>query len=143
MAGNFVNTHGAALDDHQSRLKNSKSNEDQQLDLEGLLLEYNGGKTYVTEDPVGMIMELRCKRPGADLDERKSKEDDEDEKDGPKYISYKTEPVSGGKSGEEKQILRLQWDTAHACEDSDGSDGSGDGDSSSSGWGFFTWLIIM
>jgi hypothetical protein len=49
-----------------------------------------------------------------------------------KYVSY--ESVEG------KHTLRLEWKTKYACETATGGDGSPD---SGSGWGFFTWFIIM
>ncbi|KAH0614093.1 uncharacterized protein H6S33_005979 [Morchella sextelata] len=49
-----------------------------------------------------------------------------------KYVSY--ESVEG------KHTLRLEWKTKYACETATGGDGSPD---SGSGWGFFTWFIII
>ena len=48
-----------------------------------------------------------------------------------KYISWAPE---GGST-----VLRLEWETTHACENSSAPTNS----SSSGHWGFFTWFIIM
>lgn len=52
------------------------------------------------------------------------------------FKSYGTE--KDAKSDEEWGVLRLDWNTKHACEDAVNED-KGDG----THWGFFTWFIIM
>lgn len=41
---------------------------------------------------------------------------------------------------DESKVLRLEWETKYACENSQGNDSEA---KKSNHWGFFTWLIIM
>lgn len=90
----------------------------------------------------------------------------DDKKDGEKGDG-KDDEADDGKSGEETQlmkpdaaliwnsygpaddgntdILRLTWHTKYACEDAfrNPDNDDGDGSSSTSGWGFFTWFILL
>lgn len=90
----------------------------------------------------------------------------DDKKDGEKGDG-KDDEADDGKSGEERQlmkpdaaliwnsygpadegntdILRLTWHTKYACEDAFRNPDNDDGDSpsSTSGWGFFTWFILL
>ena len=87
----------------------------------------------------------------AEFEKRKNllhtSEDEEDnapdgEKSSLRFVSY-------GSSGEDTDVLRLNWLTKYACEDAQNEDGDNgdDGkvgkDRSGSHWGFFTWFLIM
>lgn len=51
---------------------------------------------------------------------------------------------SYGKDDKGADVLRLTWHTKYACEEKRDDDNDDSGDSNtSSGWGFFTWFIIM
>lgn len=50
------------------------------------------------------------------------------------FISYKSD------ADDTMDILRLEWQTQYACEDSKKEQ---DEERKSGGWGFFTWFIIV
>lgn len=124
-------------------MKGSPSSADR--DKEGLRLEMHGGKDD-DGNKQKAIVEFLCPSKhiermylsnvattddegGAD----KSGEETDDDNGGTiKLLSWDNE-------GDNTKILRLKWETQHACENA--QDG---GSSSSSGhWGFFTWFILM
>jgi hypothetical protein len=91
------------------------------------------------------IIELVCNKdmsgwePKKDPQTNSEKLTERDEKkDSPaealKVVSYTEENLRGDMWG----VLRLDWQTKHACEDASSIPSNG-----SSGWGFFTWFIIM
>ena len=49
--------------------------------------------------------------------------------------------ISYGVSNDDEDVLRLTWNTPHACEDT--KDEAGDGTKKGAHWGFFTWFIIV
>lgn len=145
IAGDFVHSHGGALDNKYERLKGSGSHEDS--NVEGVRLYYYGGK-HQHGTRTAMIAEIVCDR-GEDKDKDEKRGDDKDEKDskdgkesekGLELVDYKPEPIPGNKQNEIQEVLRLKWSSVHACEDQAGKGGS---TSSGGHWGFFTWFIIM
>ena len=160
IAGDYSHTIGGALDPKWTRLKTSPSIADREK--EGLRLEMNGGKYYKRKQKA--IIEFICLRESTDVDRRRdeiphlyeeeaedkdSGEDppnDDDDDDDDNKSGQVTDDGHGGKlkfirwqEEEDANVLRLEWDTEHACEDaSDSGDKSGSGH-----WGFFTWFIIM
>jgi hypothetical protein len=152
IAGHYDMSSGNTLEVKPTRLKNTGSRE-------GLVLEMIGGKDPfrkqkgVTQFKQKAIIELLCNREKTGwepIEEPKLvKRDDKDEEDGGdddtpeenvgsslKVISYGEEPIREEIWG----ILKLQWETKYACEDSSSIAPS---PHDSSGWGFFTWMIIM
>lgn len=119
---------------------------------EGLQLEMHGGEYQKQKQKA--VVEFLCQNEASDKFRREQKdadvkegeegsedEDDDDDKDGQIVedghggtLQYKSWGIEGG-----TKVLRLDWQTKYACEDSSSSS-----DSSKSGhWGFFTWFIIM
>ncbi|EAW07310.1 autophagy-related protein 27 [Aspergillus clavatus NRRL 1] len=74
----------------------------------------------------------------ADKDKDKEKEKEKDPNDGADP-SHSLQFKSFGLADDDMYVLRLDWRTRYAC-DNYLRDNKGD---SSSGWGFFTWLIII
>lgn len=70
-------------------------------------------------------------------DEKDGKKDGDEEDDSKssslKFLRYDT-------SGENEDVLRLQWRTKYACEHVEEADPV---DPAKKSWGFFTWFIIM
>ena len=148
IAGDFSLSAGGYLDPKQLRLKGSESTSDREK--EGVRITLNGGSHEKQKQKA--IVEFLCLRDRKRDEIRRDSQDEEDggtgenkehdhsgeeQDDGHggtlKFVSWETEES-------DTKVLRLEWDTKYACEDSDGSDE----ESSSSGhWGFFTWLIIM
>jgi len=127
VAGNFDSTSGRSLDPKVSRLKASDSNSD------GLQIEFSGGR--YNEINQKAVIQLQCDKDRTG-NEKKRRRDDEEEQ-GPEpsltYVSYG--PVEGK---EKLEVLRLNWRTKYACEDYADSD-----EAKKSGWGFFTWFVLM
>lgn len=124
IAGEFSTTSGRSLNPKQTRLKgDSDRQEDDATDVEGLSIQFNGG--IHDSQPQRFMIDLVCDKDAAADDPQEIK-----------YVYYKSLPGSGDDKGKTFDVLKLKWTTKHACED----EASG---SSSSGWGFFTWLIIM
>ena len=153
IAGEYGPSNGRALDPKYTRLKDSASNSDGK---EGVVVELHGGKYPDNKSgiPQKAIIEFLCdqKLGGnegfngqsemADSMYHGAMETRDDEKDEPdlpdpdkgkslQFVSYKREG--------ELDVLRLQWKTKFACE---GAADKAPGDVSS-GWGFFTWFIII
>ncbi len=148
VAGNFDSSTGKSLDPRVTRLKAQDSSSD------GLQIELNGGNYHKMKQRA--VIQLQCDKDrtgneekveeekGNDDDaERKlrrrdddgDKEEDDDPSAGPSlsFVSY------GQVEGKEKmEVLRLNWRTKYACEDYADSD-----EARKSGWGFFTWFILM
>lgn len=150
IAGEFVHSTGGHLDPLWTRLKGSPSSADR--DKEGLRLEMHGGKDD-DGNKQKAIVEFLC--PPKHTERRYLSNvvtaDDEDDKkgedqEGADKSGEETDDDNGGtikllswdNEGDTK-ILRLKWDTQHACEEAEG----GGSDSSSGHWGFFTWFILM
>lgn len=168
IAGEFLHD-GRPLDPKITLLRDSDSHAD--ADKEGFRLELNGGMHSAIKVKQRALVEFVCDHTKTGLEglggegkQEKSEAvvgkradgDEEKPSDGRslQLLSYKQEAMSG-KGSDEIGTLRLQWSTKYACEDqkdkkpSDDdddktpSDGNGDKKKSSSGWGFFTWFIIM
>ena len=151
IAGEYTATNGRHLESRLTRLKDSDSNAN--ADMEGVRVELSGsrypmtGKPYVEEKA---IIEFICDpdvtgNEGSEADgsqsmrRRRDEEDDGDvELDDPdkgksvKFISYK-EQANG-----DAWALRLEWRTKYACENAKDIEKPANG-----GWGFFTWFIIV
>lgn len=151
IAGEFGHTIGGHLDPLWTRLKGSPSSADK--DKEGLRLELNGGKDDDGNKQKAIVEFLCSNKHGERRDvSRVSTADDEDDNKGDDQnlgdrSGEETDDGDGGKikllswdNEDDTKILRLKWDTQHACEDAE--DG-GSGGSSSGHWGFFTWFILM
>lgn len=65
--------------------------------------------------------------------------------------SYRVENTGGGGSHDDEEVgvLRLEWSTKYACEKTKGGKNREDDPvpgtpaDKTSGWGFFTWFIVM
>lgn len=151
IAGDYHLRTGKPLESEVFRLKDSGSNADSEK--EGVRVELSGGRQPL-DDKKGKkqkaIIEFLCD-PSTDgkdteVDDRPESEGDEKEgdsklrkRDGEKqkslrFLTYKDEKIKG----EEWGVLRLEWNTKYACEDSVNQPREGSGH-----WGFFTWLIIV
>ncbi|KAL2395261.1 Autophagy-related protein 27 [Exophiala dermatitidis] len=142
VAGNFESSTGKSLDPKVTRLKALDSKSD------GLQIELNGG--YYNKRKQRAVIQLQCdkdrtgneearrlKRDKNDKD--KDKEDDGDKEEEPSkssltFVSYG--PVEGK---EQMEVLRLDWRTKYACENYADSDEA----NKKSGWGFFTWFVLI
>jgi hypothetical protein len=101
----------------------------------GLEFKVNGG-TYAKQKQRAFI-DFQCDRSAKDEDEKRRRDEDE----APKQSSGDLELISYERETEKKteyETLRLRWKTQYACADYAGSHGD-----ASSGWGFFTWLVIV
>jgi len=150
IAGAFEHSIGGSLDPLWTRLKGSPSSADRHK--EGLRLEMHGGKDD-DGNKQKAIVEFLCpskhiermypshvatadeedggEGKGREGANKSGEETDDDDGGTIKLLSWENE-------GDTK-VLRLKWDTQHACENAEGG-----GSSSSSGhWGFFTWFILM
>lgn len=167
IAGEYTLSNGRHLDPKFTRLNGSDSNADSQL--EGIRIELHGGryadqlqKAIIemicdpelegTEGFTDEAVELGSREEVSNLDEKNEEGDGDDEKEklpdldkgkALQFVSYLTE--------RDDKVLRLKWKTKYACEsqaggpeDSEPGSGKGDGEGrSSSGWGFFTWFLIV
>ncbi|OCT49791.1 autophagy-related protein 27 [Cladophialophora carrionii] len=138
VAGNFESSSGASLDPKVSRLKAQDSSSD------GLQIELNGGNYNHMKQRA--VIQLQCDkdRTGVEEKRRRKRDDKDDKKDGDdkadppstsslEFVSY------GQVEGKEKlEVLRLNWRTKYACEDYADSD-----EAKKSGWGFFTWFVLI
>lgn len=131
VAGNFESSTGAGLDPKVSRLKAEDANSD------GLLIELNGGKYNKRKQRAVLQLECDNDRTGTEeqicADETGEEKDPESCMDSLQFVSY---GQVEGKSNME--VLRLNWKTKYACEAYAESD-----EAKKSGWGFFTWFILM
>lgn len=140
IAGEFSHSIGGALDPKLTRMKTSPSSADREK--EGIRLELNGGKYEGKAQKA--IVEFLCDSSEQERkNEGREAEDDENERN---KSGEEADDEHGGllkllswEDEENIKVLRLEWTTKYACEDSkDGGNGS-----SSGHWGFFTWFIIM
>ena len=122
--------------------------------VEGLQISMKGGVYQGT--PQKMITRLYCDKDARDGESERLRErtpdepvEDGDEDTGGsvkssdpklKFVSYKSEKGTDKDSATSYQILRLEWTTRYACLDAREKGKASDGNS---GWGFFTWFIIM
>lgn len=159
IAGELIEQGGKNMDAKWELLKNSKSNEDSAKD--GLRLEMNGGfkKTEGKTRPQKAIVEFICDKSRNGLENLPKPDDpyeeaararwaDDDKKDGDKdkdedKDNDKVDNSDGAPSlqfvrydtdGKDVDVLRLQWKTKYACEDTSPVPEH---------WGFFTWFLIM
>lgn len=162
IAGEFPTGSGRHLDPVMTRLKTEANGEDDS-DKEGLRVEFRGG-VRLSEDkqPQKFIIDLVCdpEHTGLDEDNKKSertrrdedeeKDEDGDEDDAPaaddsdkalQFVSYKATPGKGKESSKVFDVLQLRWHTKYGCEGEAGKDSGSK--KAGSGWGFFTWFIIM
>ncbi|KAJ9667132.1 type II membrane protein [Coniosporium apollinis] len=151
IAGNYEHDYGRPLDPKITRLKDSDSHAD--ASKEGLRIELHGGKWPFEEKgnkghQQRALVEFICdaERDGLEGDEpdkrekeeqaealERRDEDDKKKKDKSlKVISYKFE--GDNKVG----VLRMEWRTRYACEKAGSAVPA-----KSTGWGFFTWFIII
>lgn len=141
IAGHWGHSSGKGLEWEWTRLKAlDKSNDD------GLQLQLWGKKYGGLMQQAVVSFQCDASRTGNDDagKEKKHRRDDEDDEDDDddqsgkdlQYVSYKDEETDDGIA----KVLRLTWKTMYACEDY--VDGGSGGDASS-GWGFFTWFILM
>lgn len=81
------------------------------------------------------FIDFQCDSSANEEEKRDDDDDKPKQSEGDlKYLSYDVE--NDGKYSYE--TLRLQWKTKYAC-----SDYKWDAGQASSGWGFFTWFILM
>ncbi|KAK3725372.1 type II membrane protein [Vermiconidia calcicola] len=166
IAGEYSATHGRGMEPKYTRLKDSTGNTEGK---EGVIVELHGGK-YPNErsgTPQKAIIEFLCDKSvtgneGFDdqktlmdsaeygmMEKRKddSNDDDDDEPDLPDLDEYKNLKFISYKQEGDNEVLRLRWKTKFACEGVAKNKPSPDPDTpekgSSSGWGFFTWFIII
>jgi hypothetical protein len=143
IAGDLKEHGGGYIDPNWLRLKTSDSHSDSEK--EGLLLTINGGfrkdPDNNTQRPQKAVIEFICDKA---LEGNENLFDPED-----KYEDGKPKRAESGNSsltfvkydttGEKEDVLRLEWRTKYACEDSKREQDVQRGDH----WGFFTWFIIM
>jgi len=142
IAGNFDSSTGASLDPRVTRLKAQDSNSD------GLQIEFNGGSYNNMKQRA--VINLQCDKSRTGNEARRKmkraddggdkKKGDDDKVEVPsnsslQFVSY------GQTEGKDKmEVLRLNWLTKYACEDYADSD---EATEKKTGWGFFTWFILI
>ena len=146
IAGGFESSTGARLDPKVSRLKAQDSKAD------GLQIELNGG-TY-NKMKQKAVIQLQCDKERTGLEQKRlrrrdekddkkdkddEKDDDDDEEEEPRTSSLEFVSYGQVEGKEKSEVLRLNWRTKFACEDYADSDEA----IRKSGWGFFTWFILM
>ncbi|CUS08920.1 unnamed protein product [Tuber aestivum] len=141
---------GRHVDEKVTRLKASESHADS--GKEGLRVVLNGG--LYEKKPQQAVVEFICdpektgleglKKEGKEGEgkEKEKREEEEKEKDPKesenaeekslKFIGYDT-------TNAERDVLRLEWKTKHACENLEKDPDTDQGHH----WGFFTWFIII
>ena len=127
VAGNFDSSTGKGLDPKVSRLKAQDTNSD------GLQIEFNGGNYNKIKQRA--VIQLQCDHEKTGNERKRTRDDDEGKSPETSltFVSY------GQVEGKENlEVLRLNWKTKYACEDYAGSD-----EAKKSGWGFFTWFVLM
>jgi autophagy-related protein 27 len=150
IAGELKERGGGDMDVKLERLKTSASHSDSEK--EGVRVEMNGGFRTLesgTKRNQKAIVEFVCDRnreglenlydPKDEYAEEKVKraEGDKEDEDDPKSSSLKF--VRYDQDEGDADILRMQWRTKYACEDSKGEQDAEKGNH----WGFFTWFILM
>lgn len=167
IAGEFSTSHGRAMDPEVTRLRDSASNSDSEL--EGLRAELHGGKWPETSSGKlqKAIIEFHCDpeltgNEGFEEDAemmldinsygnltRRAEDDEDDDEDdevpelpdldkGKSLQFVSYKPDSDGVG-----VLRLNWKTKYACEGAYDDPSTGGGSNKSAHWGFFTWFIIV
>jgi hypothetical protein len=153
VAGNFEATTGGNLAPNVTRLKAHNES------LDGLYIEFHGGKYGDHKQKAVITLTCDKERTGNErrscIEKRADDEDEDDDtadggddKQDQKCMSD-LQFVSYGQLGDQKlDVLELNWRTKYACEDyadsDDPDDDKDDGRSGKkSGWGFFTWFILM
>ena len=149
IAGDLRTKGGKDMNAKFERLKTSTSHADSEK--EGVRIEMNGGfKTLKSGTRAQKaIVEFVCDKdrdglenlydPEKKDDEKVERDEDHDTKGGedPKSASLSVVRYDEGEG--EVDILRMEWRTKYACEDSKGEQEAEQGNH----WGFFTWFIIM
>jgi len=136
VAGNFDSTTGKSLDPRVSRLKAQDTNAD------GLQIELNGG--YYNHMKQRAVVQLQCDKDRVGDEEKRKRDADDDADDDDENEETPVESslsfVSYGKveGKEQMEVVRLNWRTKYACEDYADSD-----QARKTGWGFFTWFILI
>ena len=156
VAGNFVIDGNRPIDAKPTRLKDSESAADK--DLEGVRVVLHGGMKEKVKQSA--IIEFTCDRDktGREGQWRSKRRRDEDEGDGDKDDKDDGKPervpdpkdeersltvASYDRGTKDGDVLRLRWKTKYACEDQKDKDDGDDDPMSNRGWGGFTWFIIM
>jgi autophagy-related protein 27 len=156
IAGSYPHSTGGKLDPKWEWIPDSGSHAD--MNREGVRLRIGGGKSKEGTKQQA-VFEFLCDKsvdgtedaqPVASLETRQwptlRRDDDDGEEDDNGGCA--TDPSDTNRSlsycwygpEQDHEVLRLIWKTKYACPDYKDDDSSGH---SSSGWGFFTWLIVM
>lgn len=149
IAGELKAQGGGHMNAKFARLKTSSSHSDSEK--EGVRIEMNGGfRTFESgrKRDQKAIVEFVCDKtrtglenlydPKEKYDEEKVKrEEDDKEEDDPKSSSLKFLRYDEGEG--EADVLRMEWRTQYACEDSKEEQDAEKGNH----WGFFTWFILI
>ena len=118
-------------------------------DREGLMVRLAGGQ-YIDENKAkkdaAAVIEFQCDPTrsgleGLDTSEEAGQEAEEKRLRAREEISARTPSLqfkSFGPSDNNSYVLKLDWLTRYACDDSLSKKGD-----SSGAWGFFTWFIVM
>lgn len=152
IAGDYHLRTGKPLESEVFRLKDSGSNSDSEK--EGVRVELSGGRQPLDEKSgkkQKAIIEFLCDpstdgkdtevddRPVEEGDDKETsklrrRDDEEQKQKSLRFLSYKDESIKG----EDWGVLRLEWSTKYACENS-----INEPRDSGAHWGFFTWILIM
>jgi len=134
IAGNFETSNGKSLDPKFTRLKSTDADKD------GLQLELYGG-VYGRKKQKAVI-EFQCDkdRTGNEGNEAAKSEAlrprDDEKEENPNSLTFVSYGSVEGK--ESMDVLRLNWRTKYACEDA-----ADEPAEKKSGWGFFTWFVLI
>lgn len=165
IAGEYTGSDGRGLNPKYTRLKGSAANSD---DKEGVIVELHGGKYPNQKSGTAQkaIIEFLCDKDVtgnegfgkdavkvtstleatatsvAQYGSMQRREDDDDEPSLPDLDEYKNLKFLSYKREGDIDVLRLRWKTKFACEGARDNPDPEDEDKSS-GWGFFTWFIIV
>jgi len=173
VAGDYVTSHGRAMDPDITRLKGSASHSDSEQ--EGLRVELHGGKSSETragklqkaiiefhcdhdltgnegfEDDAKMLDMMRygnvTRRADNEGDGDDDGDDDDDEPTLPELDKGQSLQFvsykTEGSGDNNVGVLRLTWKTKYACEGAADQPAKGGKGKPSSHWGFFTWFLIV
>ncbi|KAG4440330.1 hypothetical protein IFR05_004182 [Cadophora sp. M221] len=155
IAGDLKEKGGGDLDVKWARLATDGSNTDSEK--EGLRLTMNGGWTTVDKKkrPQKAIVEFICDKnlegtenlwdPEDKYEEKIKRAEGDDKKEGEPEKDVSKEPslkfLRYDVSGDSEDVLRLEWRSKYACEDSINNPDPEEKKPGS--WGFFTWFIII
>lgn len=158
IAGTYKAHKGSAIDAKFTLLRNSKSNSD--ASREGVRAELHGG--VFPFNPIKGVKSIKQKaivefvcdkdRTGLEKDEkdngemedapegeesqaRRMKRAEDSCEDSDKSLRFCGYQKEKDDKGNDVQVLRLDWRTKYACEDTPSPE--------SQSWGFFTWFIIV